>query len=88
MTRTLADVLPACFVNGDYDRTMAFQFKDMFITKEHSQFYDQDEYTPWPGNHKHVYLWVELENGLAVGWNENPEKGWSFPIIKIPQYNI
>lgn len=37
----------------------------------------------WPGEHKFVFNWVELENGYAVGWNENPARGWSFPIIKI-----
>lgn len=38
---------------------------------------------PWPGKHKNVYFWVILKNGYAVGWNENPSKGWSFPLVKI-----
>lgn len=37
----------------------------------------------WPGKHKNVINWCVLENGYAVGWNENPARGWSFPIIKL-----
>ena len=37
----------------------------------------------WPGTHKYVYFWVVLKNGYAVGWNENPSKGWSYPLIKL-----
>lgn len=37
----------------------------------------------WPGTQKYVYFWVKLVNGYAVGWNENPSKGWSFPLVKI-----
>lgn len=36
---------------------------------------------PWPGPSKNVYCWVVLANGKAVGWNENPSKGWSFPVV-------
>lgn len=34
----------------------------------------------WPGKHKNVYMWWKLANGKAVGWNENPGVGWSFPV--------
>lgn len=37
----------------------------------------------WPGTQKYVYFWVILSNGYAVGWNENPIKGYSFPLVKI-----
>jgi hypothetical protein len=37
---------------------------------------------PWPGKHKYVYFWVILENGYAVGMNENPSYGLSFPFVK------
>lgn len=37
----------------------------------------------WPGTQKNVYTWVELANGKAVGWNENPSKGWTFPVISL-----
>jgi hypothetical protein len=37
----------------------------------------------WPGKEKNVHSWVRLADGIAVGWNENPSRGWSFPVIKI-----
>jgi len=37
----------------------------------------------WPGKQKHVTEWYELEGGYAVGWNENPALGWTFPVIKL-----
>lgn len=42
-------------------------------------------FIPWStfGTHKNVYNWILLENNLAVGWNENPAKGWSFPSKKL-----
>ena len=35
----------------------------------------------WPGKHKNVMNWCVLSNGKAVGFNENPAVGWSFPVI-------
>ncbi|HFQ5128631.1 TPA: hypothetical protein ACGUU0_003117, partial [Vibrio vulnificus] len=35
----------------------------------------------WQGKHKNVMCWWLLANGYAVGWNENPAIGWSFPVI-------
>ena len=39
----------------------------------------------WPGPQKNVYSWVQLANGKAVGWNENPASGWTFPVISMPK---
>ena len=39
----------------------------------------------WPGKHKNVFAWWILEDGRAVGWNENPALGWSFPVIKYKE---
>ena len=39
--------------------------------------------------HKHIYNWCIVTNGekkWAVGWNENPSRGWSFPVKRI--YNV
>jgi len=36
---------------------------------------------PWPGIHKNVMVYWELGNGKLVGWNENPARGWSFPVF-------
>lgn len=41
-------------------------------------------YTAFPQTHwnyRNVHHWVLLEDGRAVGWNESPRSGWSFPIL-------
>jgi len=75
---TLKDVLPYEFMRGEYTDTRAYQFRDVEVVKEHRLCSAK-----WPGQHKHVCSWYELANGYAVGWNENPSKGWSFPVIKF-----
>lgn len=40
-------------------------------------------YHSWPGREKNVNVWWLLRNGIAVGWNENPSRGWSFPIRRL-----
>jgi hypothetical protein len=37
----------------------------------------------WPGSQKNVCHWWKLSSGHAVAWNENPSRGWSFPVIKL-----
>jgi hypothetical protein len=37
---------------------------------------------PWPGKQKNVYNWVLMSDGSAIGWNENPATGWTFPRIR------
>lgn len=41
------------------------------------------EVRAWPGKQKNVSVWVELANGKAVGFNENPSTGWTFPVINL-----
>jgi len=48
--------------------------------------YDGCDY-PWPGTHKNVMTWWALEDGYAVGWNESPSIGWSFPSLKLTKAN-
>lgn len=64
--------------NGSYTDTPAYKFLDVEVVSEHNGTVER-----WPGIHKNVYSWVKLANGKAVGWNENPGKGWSFPIITL-----
>jgi len=78
--KTLAQVMPNEFLGCEYATSVAVQYKDVLVVAE----YD-GRVNPWPGYHKHVMFWVTLENGKAVGWNENPAIGWSFPVIKYPQ---
>ena len=76
--KTLEDWAPKEFLNGEYDDIRAFKFRKVLVTKEHDGTVDA-----WIGTHKFVYNWVELENGYAVGWNENPSRGWMFFVVKI-----
>lgn len=78
---TLKDTMPDSFNEDD----KAWKYKDINVTKVHCSFSDGYEHVWWPGTHKNVFYWVELENGYAVGWNENPSKGYSFPIKKMPE---
>ena len=49
--------------------------------------YDGRNY-PWPGTHRNVTSWWALEDGHAVGWNENMSIGWSFPALKLTPKNL
>lgn len=81
---TLKDVMPSELVSSSYDTTKAYRLRDEIVEIEHCGLWEQDEYQSWPGKHKNVHFWVELKNGYLVGWNENPARGWSFPVIKNP----
>lgn len=71
----LRDVLPQEFFSEHFD-SRSSDFLDITVVKT---FRD----SPWVGNHKNVHVWWLLSNGYAVGWNENANIGWSFPIKKI-----
>lgn len=44
------------------------------------------EVYPWPNfTHRHITGYYVLANGLAVGFNENPALGISFPVKRIPK---
>lgn len=49
---------------------------------------DDNGFKEWPGKQKDVHVWWELENGKAVGWNESPSRGWSFPVITLHNLKI
>lgn len=68
----LRDVLPSEFF-GEFMDTPAAKLLDEEVKSQHDD-------KPWVGSHKHVYRWWTLENGKRVAWNENPAKGWSFPV--------
>lgn len=72
---TLKDVLPYEFTRGEFSDTKAFKFADCLVVAEHEH--------GWIGPQKNVHVWYELDNGYAVGWNESPSVGWSFPVVKI-----
>lgn len=83
---TLKESMPYEFMRGEFDNCKAFNFKDIEVKEEHSSFSlgtFHNKWIRWPGKEKNVHLWVELVNGYVVGFNENPARGWSFPVIKI-----
>lgn len=73
----LKDVLPYEFMRGEYNNCKVMKFADIEVIQEHKSFEN-----PWIGTHKNVHFWYVLENGYAVGFNENPSRGWSFPVVK------
>lgn len=73
----LHEAIPSEVINGLPARPK--RYLDVEVTKQHFA----ETAAPWPGAHKNVHCWWELANGYAVGWNENPGKGWSFPVVKL-----
>ncbi len=61
--------------SSEYDETRAFKFQNVDILDRMRG--------NWPGPQKNVQYWVTLANGYAVGRNENPSRGLSFPVIKL-----
>ena len=72
--KTLRDYLPVeAYQSGAFDRDRFMRYLDMPATEV--------VFKSWPGPQKNVHTWWYLDNGMAVGWNENPGTGWSFPVI-------
>jgi hypothetical protein len=75
----LRDKVPQEFFLEFMD-TPAAKFLDVEVIAGHGS--DGDN-VRWPGIHRNVYGWWELANGYGVAWNENPARGWSFPVKKV-----
>jgi hypothetical protein len=73
MSNTLKDQMPFEFMRDEYKDASARKYADIKVLSVHEN--------RWPGRHRNVFHWVTLENGKRVGWNENPARGWSFPVI-------
>lgn len=78
--RCLVDWLPREFLL-EYHDTKAAKLLDRTVLKSWSlggiSASDEKEWKP----EKNVMNWCMLEDGHSVGWNENPSRGWSFPVI-------
>lgn len=72
--KTLRDVVPQEFF-AEFMDTTAAKHLDIQVGPE--------EVGSWPGKHRYIVVWWKLDNGYAVGWNENPARGWSFPLIHL-----
>ena len=79
---TLADALPREFTGGEYHDSRAYALRDVEVIEKVDAYRGGRR---WPGRHKNVMNWYRLANGNAVGWNENPSVGWSFPVIADPK---
>jgi len=79
---TLQEAMPFEFSRGEYNDTPAYALRNMKVKASYS--YANGTGKPWPGKHKNIYFWVVLENNKRVGWNENPARGWSFPVLPAP----
>lgn len=78
MAKTLKDEMPRELVTDPYNACAA-KYADEEIQAVYWSWQ-----RPWPGPQMHVHFWVHLRNGKAVGWNEHPARGWSFPVIRMP----
>ena len=87
----LCDVLPMEFfhkhmlhstANFGVQPSPAARLLDVEVRAEHSRPRRNKSFMKWPGTHRNVDVWWELENGKGVGWNEG-RKGWSFPVITL-----
>lgn len=75
MPKTLKECLSE-LMGPEFSDCRARKYADVNVKSQQSD--------NWPGPHKNVHFWYILENGYAVGFNENPSKGWSFPVVKAP----
>lgn len=80
---TLRDWVPTEFLEEFMDTPAAklldYELIDK-VTLEHKDFFD------CPIDRQHIHNWCKVSNGkktYAVAWNENPSRGWSFPIKRI-----
>lgn len=79
--RLLRDVLP----QPSFERvigTRTEKMLDAVVIRAYSVG-DQDSWKSWPGSHSRVDAWWVLANGYAVGCNNSPSKGQSFPVFSL-----
>lgn len=82
----LRDVMPHEFLGGEFHNTPAYVLRDAPVQARFSRH--QAGWQEWPGKQCNVHVWciVASRNGTkAVGWNENPSRGWSFPVVTLPK---
>ena len=82
MTKTLKDWAPAEFMQGEYHDTLAYRMKDAPVLSEHESYIKR---WPYRRNGKYVHVWCVVEFNAklyAVGFNENPHRGWNFPVFR------
>tara|TARA_R100001163_G_scaffold26401_1_gene21471 strand:+ start:3292 stop:3789 length:498 start_codon:yes stop_codon:yes gene_type:complete len=78
------------FINDDLDifpnRKILEKKKNLRIiwdSNDHNHLDYWGYYDNFPFTHKNIRRWVILEDMTAVGFNENPSIGWSYPTKKM-----
>jgi len=88
---TLRDWLPNEY-NWSFEGTEAYKRIDKMLNKRVVFSYDsqtcdtkegQDYARRCQFRRRYIYTFAVLDNGYAVGWNENPSIGWSFELAKV-----
>lgn len=77
--RLFRDVVPAEFFREFMD-TPAAKLLDVEVIAERNMHNSEYAYVRWPGPQRRVFVWWELNDGHIVGWNENENRGWTFPV--------
>lgn len=71
------------------DHEFASKLMECDVVRHHSRVGEHGS-RRWPGTHKNVECWwvVKRSDGVyyAVGWNENPSIGWSFPTKRLRDF--
>lgn len=75
--KSLSDSVPQEF-HQEFTSTQAYKYRHLKVVARYMSHEKK-----WPGNHKYVHSWWELDDGHAIGWNENPSRGYSFPVVKL-----
>lgn len=81
----LRDVLPPDFTEDRFGSTEAWELRDtrvamMKLTTGAPCSSHSELFAAWPGDHQHVDKWYILSDGKAVGINDDPQNGLSFPV--------
>lgn len=81
-----------CYLNEIYlsgrETKIMGKLLDREVVKKFTMGGDENSNNFWLswqefGSNKNVRNWWLTDNGYAIGFNENPSTGWSFPIIKL-----
>jgi hypothetical protein len=85
MLQTLKDVLPHEALGPEYEGAPFREYLDVRVIGIYGVGFAKS-HVRWPGKQVYVYNWWLLENAKAVGWNENPSRGWSFPVVNVKAF--
>lgn len=78
----LKEWVPSEFTGGEYDAIPAARLSDAEVVAEFTWHQRLWAFT----SHKNVMNWCIVQQAdryYAVGWNENPAVGWSFPMKRL-----